>query len=120
MDDSDNTFEMFVPKNTLSKYLSKWQYKMQNSAANVVRKIFGLNRCQASMVINSDGTCNLCCWDYKSKYVVGTLKRNISFMDIWNSKTASRDRRLAKNKKLSMCKNCPDYSIIDYDSFRFK
>ncbi len=118
MDNKKNTFSRFIPlKNKMSKYINFSKYKFNLNLKNIIKKLLNYHHCEQSMVINSDGTCNLCFEDYSSKYILGKLSKKNNLLKIWNSKKANLYRKKAKNNELDICKKCTEYSILVHKKY---
>ncbi|MFX0025161.1 MAG: radical SAM/SPASM domain-containing protein [Candidatus Hermodarchaeota archaeon] len=65
------------------------------------------------LVINWKGDVILCCDDYYSNYIFGSVRKN-SIIQIWYSEKFQEIRKILKKEsgrtKIEMCKNCDDIS----------
>ncbi len=63
-----------------------------------------------SLLVNSDGTCPLCCVDWKHDYNIGDANTH-SLVEIWNSQKLFRYQRLhleGNKDSIPICKDCKD------------
>ena len=69
------------------------------------------------MVINDEGLVHLCCVDWKTKYILGDLKKE-SVSSIWNGEKLREYQLLHLNKKkdsIELCRNCESLSTSTID-----
>lgn len=70
-----------------------------------------------TMVINDEGLVHLCCVDWKTKYILGDLKKE-SVSSIWNGEKLREYQLLHLNKKkdsIELCRNCESLSTSTID-----
>ncbi|MFH1650047.1 MAG: radical SAM protein [Candidatus Woesearchaeota archaeon] len=96
MDDSDATFDRFVPAVTgFTRYDGHKDKRISTEKSTF---------CQDGLVINWNGEVNPCCWDYKGTHILGSVLTD-TISNIWDNSKPLRDS-LAHGTNLDICGNC--------------
>lgn len=100
MDGKKETYKKFIPE---EKKFSRYSEKLNSIHQKKTEKKYP---CENWIVINSDGSVNPCCWDYKGKYILGNVVQQ-GVYGVWNSiKSLKFREEIRKGHLMSICVDC--------------